>query len=194
MAENGMEQIKTLKSQMVSVMQAAVANGVENIDACELGVVADIIKDLAETEMLCQKAKYYESVAEAMEDYEEEDGEQPVYDPYYPYGYRRPKRPMIGRMGYNDWPDRRDIWADNRTWTADPETNRYGRAYSEYRKARRNYTDTHNENDKKDMDMMAERHVMNAMESLKDIWNEADPMLKTKMKSDMAKLVEEMKM
>lgn len=54
-----MDQLKTIKDQMISVVQGQMAD-IKSVDAKELGEAVDIIKDLAET-------MYYCSVTEAME-------------------------------------------------------------------------------------------------------------------------------
>lgn len=41
--------------------------GLEQVDTHEMGMVVDMIKDLAEAEKSCLEADYYESVVEAME-------------------------------------------------------------------------------------------------------------------------------
>lgn len=69
---------------------------------------------------------------------------------------------------------------------------RYGLAYNEYRKGRRHYTETKSPSDKKEMETHAEEHVRDTIATIRDIWSDADPSLKKRMKEDFTKLVSEM--
>lgn len=69
---------------------------------------------------------------------------------------------------------------------------RYGQAYNEYRNRRRHYTETKSSEDKKEMDVHAEEHVRDTIATIRDIWGDADPMLKKRMKEDFTKLLSEM--
>ena len=172
------DDISAIKAQLVAILNGAVGSGIERINPNDMAVITDAIKDLAEAEESCHEAEYYKSVVKAMNEGSSEEM-------YY--------RPM--RMGYNPnlyANDTTSPYMDNRWRMDDTMANRYGRAYSEYRKARRNYTDTHNETDKADMDTMATRYLANATNSIQDMWNEADAELKMKIKSDLTKLVSTM--
>lgn len=197
MDKEKLETIKNVKSTLIGALYSEVGNGVESLNTCEVGMVVDIIKDLAEVEKLCYEKEYYESVVEAME----EGNDEPAWEEALRMGYRgrgrNPDGTYKARMGYHPYyPDYKYPvvrYYDDNDW-GNEDAARYGRAYNEYRRARRNYTESHSENDKKDMDMMGQRHVMNAIDSIRDIWEQADPSLKIQMKSDIAKLVEDMKM
>ena len=86
-----MEQLKSMKEQLTSIVQAQLCNA-QNVDAKELGEAVDMIKDLAE-------AIYYCNITEAMEkSKEKEKYQQPsqmIDMPYrnyrerYPYPYYR---------------------------------------------------------------------------------------------------------
>ena len=69
---------------------------------------------------------------------------------------------------------------------------RYGRAYRNYQDCRKFYTETHSEQDKKQMETHANEHLSDTVASLRDIWKDADPELKKRMKHDLTKLNEEM--
>ena len=86
-------------------------------------------------------------------------------------------------MGY--WPGR-EMMDD-----MDP---RYGEEYNRYKKMRRHYTETKSPEDKKEMSEHAEKHVRDTIDTMKDIWGDADPDLKRKMKEDLTKLVNSMTM
>ena len=77
-------------------------------------------------------------------------------------------------------------------WDRPQDNPRYGRAYEDYREARRHYTESKNPADKDEMSTLAQEHVMETVSSMRDIWKMADPSLKTQMKSDLQKLLSEM--
>lgn len=80
--------IHDVKKSLVDAVKAKMAEGVQNIDAAEMGAVVDMIKDLAQAEKDCMEACYYASVVEAMDEEDGEDG---------PYGYNR-RRYADGRF------------------------------------------------------------------------------------------------
>ena len=69
---------------------------------------------------------------------------------------------------------------------------RYGRAYNDYKTSRRHYTETKSPEDKKEMDTHAEEHVRDTIATIRDIWGDADPNLKRRMREDVTKLLGEM--
>lgn len=69
-------------------------------------------------------------------------------------------------------------------------SSRYGYPYDEWNNARRYYTESGSEHDKKQMDHKALEHVTNAVESVEHIWREADPQLKEKLKKELKPLME----
>ena len=69
---------------------------------------------------------------------------------------------------------------------------RYGKAYNEYLKKRRFYTETKSEDDKREMDRNAEEHVQSTLVTVRDIWKNADPNLRKRMKDDFSKLLNDM--
>ena len=70
---------------------------------------------------------------------------------------------------------------------------RYGMPYRQYRDSRRYYTETHSPEAKQDMDAYASEHVGDTITSIREIWKDADPEMRRKLKNDFSKLVEEMK-
>lgn len=81
-----------------------------------------------------------------------------------------------GRSEYDDDPMKSMGWDD-----------RYGRAYNEFRKARRHYTETKSMSDKQEMDEHANEHLSDSMQTIREIWEMADPTLRKKMKADLQK-------
>ena len=202
-AKESVSDISDVKKTITSWLKSAVASGPEKMDVTDLKETADAIKDLAEAEKECHEAMYYKSVVKAMESGDDAPaylesmrsgrmGYRPGYGMGYPNGsgswprYYSDSDPYIpaNDFGYSM---RMDEPHEN-----DTDTNRYGRAFSEFRRARRHYTETHSQNDKNDMDTMAQRHLMNTIATVKEMWEAADPEMKSKIKSDMSKLVNEM--
>lgn len=83
------------------------------------------------------------------------------------------------RMGYDmDW---------------DPEDDpRQSREYNEYKRAKRHYSETKSPEDKRKMDEHAMKHVNQAMDSFREMWKDADPNMRKRMKADLTTLIGEM--
>ena len=174
--------LEFIKDLLVNEFKTALSKGVQNVSTYDLAEMADAIKDTSEAIAKCYEAHYYKAVTDAMHgDYD--DGRK-----YYPRMYDA----TMKTAPYRDNAWRMADGMDFADWHADPETERYGRTYSDYRKARRNYTETKSDHDQMVMRDTASRHVDNAMSSLREMWSEADPELKTRMKNDLTKLVNEM--
>ena len=119
--------------------------GIENVDACEMGQVTDMLKDLAE-------AMYYRTLTKAMDEAEDGDGRR-FYDHYrYPDGRFAPKGRGSYRRGYEGpyWRMTPEMYKDMQEYR-DMDRNT-GRMYytepsmtmseSNYDRAKRNYTET----------------------------------------------------
>lgn len=63
----------------------------------------------------------------------------------------------------------------------------------EYETARRHYHETKSIDDKRVMEDRANEHVQKAMHDIRDIWTEADPTMKQKIKNSVNTLMNEMK-
>ena len=68
----------------------------------------------------------------------------------------------------------------------------HSREYNEYRKAKRHYTESKSPSDKQKMDEHAVKHMNQAIDSFREMWADADPNMRKKMKADLTKLVGEM--
>lgn len=204
------EDICELKKSIMRYVMGEISSGFD----CDpqtvaiLGEYVDMIKDLAETEKHCHEACYYESVVKAMDTSED-------------YGHRMGYNPNRNAMGqYSDGRGRSgaessrtsmnssDIRgqaqsgnnrpyedmdrADYHTMIDDDWDDRYGRSFNQFRKAKRHYTETRAQEDKDRMKMHAHEHLMESMATFKEIWSNADPELRKRMKEDMTKLVSEM--
>lgn len=89
---------------------------------------------------------------------------------------------MDGRMGYTD-PDMARIMEDER----------HGKPYKDWKLAKRHYTETKSEGDKHEMSEHAKEHMADTVMTLKEMWNDADPQLRERMKKDLGTLMAEMK-
>ena len=156
----------------------------------------EMIKCLAETEKECQEADYYEAVVQAMEETGMMESERMGYNPnrnrmgQYSDGSDSGSN---SRRGYS--PDRmysrmmpgddRDGWGDD-----DP---RYSEAFNRFRKAKRYYTKSHSEEDKQRMKDASNEHMMETMATIRELWDDADPDLRTRMKTDLTNLMSNLK-
>lgn len=207
-----LENICEMKKRLVDIVETELKGDLAAIDAHELGEVVDMIKDLAEVEKLCHEACYYESVVEAMNEYDD----YPMYNDRmgYPRG-RNAKGQFMSRRGYEPDSDRmhrgRYPMMDGKDarsgydsdWRMDePHTrpgespedwdDHYGRPFNQFRKARRHYTETHSESDKVKMKQHAMEHMNDMIATMREIYDDADPDLKKKMKTDLTKFATEM--
>lgn len=162
----------------------------------------EMIKCLAETEKECQEADYYEAVVQAMEETGMMESERMGYNPnrnrmgQYSDGRAGNRNGDSGsnsRRGYS--PDRmysrmmpgddRDEWGDD-----DP---RHSEAFNRFRKAKRYYTKSHSEEDKQRMKDASNEHMMETMATIREMWDDADPDLRARMKTDLTNLVSNLK-
>lgn len=211
--------IREIKQALVSAMKADIGTkGVCGIDTEEAGQAADMIKDLAEAEEKCMKAKYYmtlicamDKADEALDDMDPEDVEEMYRNlmqdnrrGYNPNRSSRTGRYMSDRSsnrshsgtshmrGYNH-PNNYEHMPEHMNYDHDEATRnsgeRFGRPYNEYRAMRRNYTESHSKEDKMEMDRRAKEHVDDTVATMKDIWNNSDPDLRKKMKADLTGLL-----
>lgn len=88
-----MEQLKSMKEQLTSLVQGQLAN-TQNVDAKELGEAVDMIKDLAE-------AIYYCTITKSMEESKEESKKpQNTNTYYYTERYYNPTDMNMGQRMY----------------------------------------------------------------------------------------------
>ena len=160
----------------------------------------EMIKCLAETEKECQEADYYEAVVQAMEENGMMESERMGYNP----NRNRMGQYSDGRAGSGDSgsnsrrgysPDRMysrmmpgndpDGWGED-----DP---RHAESFNRFRRAKRYYTRTHSEEDKQRMKDASNEHMMETMSTIREMWDDADPDLRTRMKADLTNLVTNLK-
>lgn len=220
-----LKKIGEMKEQLVCIMQTELAKGAQCVNTEEAGAVVDMIKDLAEAEEKCWKAKYYEIVCEQMKK-AEEDGETEMPEmpwfwklPNMKAGYDHWRYPTSGRYapkgsgtysartGYvppdpmmdmdYDFPGMPPVYFNSRMgYLGEKEMRsderRMQTAYDRYKNARRHYTESHSQEDRSEMTKEAQMHVVDMAETIRDIWKDATPELRKKMKSDLTSLIGEM--
>lgn len=200
--EMTLSKIAMLLGIMTDGLKHATEQGLANLDTHEAGEVADIIKDLSEAEKNEWESCYYKKILEAMESSEADR-----------YGYIPPEMSRIGRQGrqrenIKRWvcdpdmfeQDMEDRMGYTPNWRRIPSSqsydterdDRYGKPYREYLDSRRHYTETKSQVDKDAMDMHANEHLMDVMNTIREIYKGADPDQRKRMKSDLTKLVGEM--
>jgi hypothetical protein len=195
-----LHKIAKIKELLVENLMTEVHKGVHSLDVEETGKVIDMIKDLADAESNCYEAMYYKTVIEAMEEGDDDDR----------YGYNN-RRYSSGRyapkgrgsvMGFKPYVDQEpyvDEFLNNphsfrermRGYSGDTD-DRYGRSYNSYRNAKRHYTDTHSSMHKEQMKEHANEHIMDTIATVRDIWNNAEPEQRKKIKQDFSNLLNEM--
>lgn len=174
--------ICSIQDDLVCCAKKQIGYGIENLNVEEFNAIMDGIKDMAET-------KYYMLVSKAMEEVDEKTPMMPEM-----MGYTRPHMSGNYRMGYNSIMHEQpyidgylhdpDFESDMRNGSANPYTN--------YRNAKRHYSETHSSADKDMMSKYAKEHLEQTIDTMKDIWNDATPELKQKMKADLKALMETM--
>lgn len=187
-----MEKVKKICSEKDKLISMLECQRYE-IDSEAGSKIVDEIKDLASAEKDCWEACYYKKMVEALSEFEEEDEGRKGYNhrhyangQFAPSGrghivYGYPMSPMNqsydrdgtdGRMGYR------------------PEDLSSGRgeSYNQYQTSKKHYTESHSMTDKNEMDRNAMKHVMDTVSSAKEIWEDADPGLKSQMKNEFSKL------
>lgn len=193
-----------MKEKLIEGLKAEInSKGISQIDTMEAGQVVDMIKDLAEAEKCCMEACCYKTVIKAMKEGEDDGWEDRMgYDDRrYNSGRFAPKKK--GRREPYDEMDRKyPAWENMRMgYPIDDRMKRvydedwddeYGRPYNEYRKAKKYYTETKSMTEKQRMDEHANKHLHETIGTFREIWKDADPNMKKKMKTDLTTLINEM--
>lgn len=180
-SEECLERICRMKHTLVKHLCQELCDGdMSSADTAETGQIIDMIKDLSASERYCAQAEYYTTVTDAMD------------DATYRMGYT-PDPEMMRSMDGHMWkPERRGRHHEGRDMAWDGDDPKYSKAYNRYRNAKRHYTETHNESDRQMMREQANEHILESIATLRDIWDNADVDLKTRMKADLTKLISDM--
>lgn len=165
--------LEGMKCLLISAVKQELAKGVECVNTAEMGKVIDMIKDLSE-------ARYYETIVEALEENERMGYKVPHRVPDEPWvdSYMVYDEPMMDMM--------------RRGYSEKHPASAHGKTYDEYQMAKHRYEETHSEADKAAMDAHAAKHMADSMTTVREIYKNADPEMKKKIKADFSKLVGEM--
>lgn len=88
-------------------------------------------------------------------------------------------------------PDEYDIYGRMGYSGRVPHSN-MGRNWDRYLDARRHYNATKSDSDRMEMSTSAKMHIGETIATLRDMWHDADPDLREKMKKDFSALLQEM--
>ena len=185
MGQEKIYEICKIKDAAICWMNTAIGQGMDCLDAKEVGEVADIIKDMCESEKYIMESEYYKKVGKAMdEESEKPEWMDPMgYTPSRPmrntngrthmppsYGYTPPYRPYVDQEPYIDaylgkmdkrWYTPEHEIADG--WTVKPENGKY-----------------------------TTRHLDKLMDNLSDMWDDSEPDLRMKIKNELTELISKM--
>lgn len=205
------ERVCAIKDRAISLVETQLSGNIENVDAKELGEVADIAKDMAELMKLCAEAEYYNKVVEAMDEGTKEEKshylnkyipeyEGKFYTPmhtnsnyryhtkpietYDPNEYMRDMDLSSGRMYYTE-PMYRD---------SDMMTEHYVRDAREGNSplTRKHYMEIKNSDDKIAKAKELELYIKELGEDITDMLNNATTEEKTLVKQKLTTLVNKM--
>lgn len=204
-----MDKICEMKMALENYVCAQVCGNLEAAPTHELGEAIDMIKDLSEAEYYCKITKAMDEAGDQIEEYDSRMGmgyntsryNNGRYAPAgrghysntgHTMGFRPVEKEYLDdyiynpiafrdsmRMGYHD----QDMMNHNR----------HGAAYEDWKMARRHYTETHNQADKNEMNAHTNEHVSDVMVTIKEMWMEADPTLRTEMKTKLQQLLNDLK-
>lgn len=204
--------ISEMKTNLVqSLNYEMCCEGTNHMDIYKTGQVVDMIKDLASAEKDCMEKCYYENVINAMHQHDFEDefeveaeGRMGYDNRRYANGQYAPKghghySPVHGytpnRMGY---PMSQTGTTKHTTmnrmghYPSDPMLDGVNSHLNDYRESKRHYTTTKDPNEKMKMDHFAKTYADETVESIKEIWHDADPEIKKELKGKLSKLLAEM--
>lgn len=170
--EKKLQDICEMQSIIMSCLKSQLDMGISDADTKEVGEVVDIIKDLAQAEKYHREAAYYKQVVDAMED---------KSDARFGYSFTKPTR----RISYSYKP-----MVDQEPYIDSYLNSEYGEPYTEYMSAKRHYTETGSKEDKTMMDKHAREHLDQTIETMSDIWDDATPELKQKIRSELKSFID----
>lgn len=180
------KRIHEMKECLTSWALAEIQKGKECICTEEMGEVIDMIKDLADAEKNCYEAKMFKT------EIEEHDNPMEQLKKWY-----TPMRNSMGRFtshGRRNYEETDPIFnaKDPKIYNMNDDHSEYGHHYDKYTEARRYYASTKSPEYKKEMDKHAYDHMEGVIDTMEDIWHDADPEMRKQMKTKLQKLVSEM--
>lgn len=192
--------------EMIKKIEDLERRAIGILDSCqwdlaseEGGAIVDEIKDLADAKKNCWKACYYEEAVMAMRQAEEEPRYGDERMGYDNWRYRSGRFAPTGkghRTGYipqADWDDVDQTLGDMYMKRADMRSDsKHGKTYDSWANARKHYHDTKDPNSKLEMDNKTMEYMGETVDTFREMWKDADPSMKKKMKMDLSNLVGEM--
>lgn len=180
-------------------LTAEIAEGPKGCCLEAAGDITDMIKDLAEAEEKCMKKKYYEMciymMMQEMKEEDHESDEKYGYDNWhYPSSGRFAPKGSGRKYGYSpDWDDDGKMgYPMNKMMDMRDMPSEYGRAYDEYKMAKRHYTESKSDTDNKEMNRKIEENGVKWLETMEEMLKDANPELRKKLKMQTTKLFEQM--
>lgn len=215
--KNDLEKAECMANKALGIAES----GRYEVDCDQMYLLADVIKDFSQSVKDLSEAYYYQTIVNAMEEakLEEDNGIMMGYDNWHyangrfaPKGHghniRRGYSPNIDKkfpeiydpMDIHDMNDGMDGYpvSHMRNHSGNNSDKRMssrgammGYSYDKWDAARKNYNETMAVDDKKEMDANATRHVHEAVKSILEIWNDADPDIKKELKEELTPLIKE---
>ena len=207
-----MEELKRNKETLMSWVSNEIASGCQQFDLKSCGEAIDMIKDLASAEKDCWESMYYQTVIEAMTEYDEEgpmgyNNRRMSNGQYAPSGKGRVRgyRPMVDQEPYIDaylhdpnirrTTDMMDMMGysngDRNMPRMDEDMTEMNNNYSGYRDAKEMYRSSGSSSDRMEMEKYQMGCVKEMAKKLGEIWEDADPVLKRKLKDCLKEFLEE---
>lgn len=213
-----LQKICEMKENITTFAKSVIEGDKADLDSA--GKLVDMIKDLAKAEKDCWEACYYKTVVEAMT---EGDDERAGYDHYRyasgrfaptGHGHRSGYIPEEsfhdhrmwerenGRLGYPNSNDgsgsngMRGMGSGSRGNSGNRSgySDEYGSSYGRYRDSRRHYHESRSQADKEEMSHHAKEYLAESISTMREIWADADPDMKKKMKEELSGLCKELGM
>ena len=178
-----------LEGKILDMVGMETAAGLAPVNARELGEAVDMLKDLAE-------AKYYCSIVTAMEA-EGGGGSMGYNNRRYASGRFAPAgrgtMGYDGTMGYEGGSYGYEGQMGYQGDSGRQGGSNYGMGYQRYQQARMGYTQSKTAPNKRAMDDAANEHLQDVMDSVRDIWRDADAGQRVQMKNALVGFVNELK-
>lgn len=153
------------------------------VDTDEAGAMFDMIKDIAAAERYQAQACYYSTVTKAMDD--ETDSYVMGYIPEEDDWYS--KNRMIKSI--NTWRRKHAHDGLDDIYSEKDSRSEHSQYYDDYKADKKYYTESRDASYKTRMDEDASKHISDSIETIKEIWEDADPALRLKMKDKLNSLV-----
>lgn len=198
--KKNLEDVIEIEGRLITIAKEELSKGKECVDTKEYGEVIDMIKDLASAKKDCLEACYYATVTEAMDDVGEEYERMGYNNRRYSSGRYAPKgrghisgfTPTVSQMPYvRDYIDDPERFREGMRKMGYSD-HRMNRPMDMYRESKRYYHESKDPEAKREMEAHASEHIGETLTSIREIWDDADPKMRMKLKEDISKLVRDM--